>query len=225
MQQTETNTTLKVWSVDDHPITGCALEAIFQQYGDNTEFSSFVSPAAVRTELNHQRADLIVIDLLYPNESGVDLIAHIAATHPEIVTLVYTARDDPAYIQSCFKAGASGYVTKGDSVPQFLRAVRAVLSGEKFLSESLRVSYGEAEAGREPDVANNWAVLSRRERDVMMLIGKGQKTHEIAKTLCRSVKTVETYKARIKQKLGLDNATQLAQAAWILSHELSSKAR
>lgn len=219
IQQDEPSDPMRVWSVDDHPITGCALDVIFRQAGIRADMRGFASPSDVRDALPHDRADLVIVDLIYPDESGVDLLHLLAREYPRVVTLVYTAREDIAYIQPCLDAGARGYMRKGEPLPSLVRAVRSVMAGEVYLHASLREELEANPSVIDSGLQLRRAKLSRREYEVLMMIGEGQNTRQIAKTLCRSVKTIETYRARLKNKLGLENATQLAQAAWLVCHE------
>lgn len=200
-----------------------------KQAGLRAELRMFSMPGEVRAALDKSTADLLVIDLLYPGESGLDLLRHVCRGHPGIRVLVYTARQDALYVRNCLAAGAQGYVTKGDPITMLLAAVQAVLAGDTYLSpgvqDEMDCSSDACDVTEPADLRSTQAMLSRREREVMTLIGQGMDTNQIAKTLCRSVKTIETYRYRIKKKLGLSNPTQLAQAAWITSHELAEDAQ
>ncbi|MCU0857151.1 MAG: response regulator transcription factor [Pontiellaceae bacterium] len=162
--------------------------------------------------------DLALIDLSLGGESGLDLVKDIAVRFPEIKMLVLSMQDEILYSERVLRAGASGYVGKDTTSAVLIEAMRCVLDGGIFATEAVKQKImkivKEPRSNRSPI-----SRLSDRELAVFEHIGKGIGTVEIAEIMHLSVKTVETYRARIKTKLGLNNAPELMQRAvqWVIN--------
>lgn len=203
--------------VDDHPLMrkGLALtldaEPDFEIVGQAADAEEALDAAP------RLKPDVVLVDLSLPGMGGLELVKHLAAVLPEAKTLVVSRHDESLYADRAIRAGARGYVSKLEAGEKIVDAVRAVLRGSLYLSEEVkdRMLLGAA-AGRDP-MASPLDQLSDRELEVFEMTGKGVETRDIAERLHLSVKTVESYRARIKAKLGLSSATELLQHAvrWV----------
>ncbi len=165
------------------------------------------------------RPDLMVVDLSLPRGSGLDLMKNLRAQFPEVRILVLSMHDEASVAERAFRAGAHGYAVKRESGPSIIDGIRTVLEGKFYASPSLtaqlagRIFGGGAHSGKTPG-----ELLSDREMEVFSLRGQGRSPKEIADRLGVSVKTVGSYDARIKEKLGLDDAGELMREA-VLWHD------
>jgi DNA-binding NarL/FixJ family response regulator len=209
--------TTTILLVDDHPLlrTGLALTL-----DDEPDFE-VVGQAADAEEaldvVDRLDPDLVVVDLSLPGMGGLELVKHLQTIRPETRTLVVSRHDESLYAERAVRAGAKGYVSKLEAGEKIVAAVRTVLRGGIFLSDEIKdkMLFGAA-AGRDP-MASPLEVLSDRELEVFEMTGRGVETKEVAERLHLSVKTVESYRARIKTKLGLTNSTELIAHAvrWV----------
>jgi DNA-binding NarL/FixJ family response regulator len=174
------------------------------------------TPAEALAALKVCDPDVVVVDLALPEGHGLELIKDIRSRGFQVPILVFSMFEEEAYALRALKAGAQGYLTKHDPSERLISALRAVLKGEYALSPQTSKTFFEsslqsAGAPAFPDC------LGDREMEVFELMGKGLGTRQVAAHLGRSVKTIETYQARIKRKLNLKNSTGLMREAvrWI----------
>lgn len=154
--------------------------------------------------------DLMIIDVSLPGMSGLELVKHLTARNPEIKILVVSRHEEALYAERVIRAGAKGYVMKLEAGEVLLKAVKKILNGGIYVSNQVseKLLMGMVR-GQKDFKASPIDLLSDRELEVFELTGKGNSTREIAEKLHLSVKTVESYRARIKTKLNFDNATEL----------------
>ena len=157
--------------------------------------------------------DLVLVDLSLGKDSGLDLIKDIAERFPETKMLVLSMQDEMLYAERVFRAGANGYVCKDAPPAKLIDAFREVFNGGMYASDSVKQKIMKNFRGRSVRYADPVDQLSNRELAVFERIGSGQNTSEIAEIMGLSVKTIETYRARIKMKLGIGHATELVQRA------------
>ncbi len=175
--------------------------------------------AAALAAVSLARPDVMVVDLSLPRSSGLDLIKDMRAQFPVVRLLVLSMHDEASVAERAFRAGAHGYAVKRESGPQIIEGIRAVLEGKFYASPSLtaqlagRMFAAGTRSGGRPE-----EVLSDREMEVFRLRGQGRATKEIADQLSVSVKTVGSYEARIKEKLGFSDAGELMREA-VLWHD------
>ena len=157
-----------------------------------------------------------MVDLSLDQGDGFNVVRDVNAHFPHIKVLVLSMHDEAVYAERLLSQGAAGYIMKQAATDQLITALRAVLSGERFMSETLKASLAQRDA-EDGEPASR---LSARELQVISLIGQGLGTREIADNLSLSVKTVETHRLTIKRKLALDTNAQLVQYAikWHSSH-------
>ena len=157
------------------------------------------------------RPDVVVMDVVMPGKSGIEVMPALLQAVPEAKVLVLSMQDDPRYVREAFAAGASGYVLKEAADSEVVGAVRAVAAGERYVHPSLgaRLVAAEAEEQRKAEADP----LSDREREVLRLLALGHTNQEIAKALFISVRTAETHRAHIMQKLRLTSRAELVRYA------------
>jgi DNA-binding NarL/FixJ family response regulator len=155
----------------------------------------------------------------------MELVKHLQARMPEVRTLVVSRHDESLYAERAIRAGARGYIMKLEAGDVIVKAVRQVMDGGIYVSDEIneRLLLSMASGGRERISQSPLEVLSDRELEVFELTGRGTGTRDIAERLHLSVKTVESYRARIKKKLNLESATELMQHAvqWVESENAS----
>jgi DNA-binding NarL/FixJ family response regulator len=167
--------------------------------------------------------DVVILDISLKGSSGIELLKNIKARFPRLIVLILSMHDESVYAQRALRAGAAGYIMKQEATERVLVALRKVLGGEVYLSEELgHKLLNRMVGGRGSLTGSPIEELSDRELEVFGLIGQGHGTRPIAEKLHLSVKTVESHRAHIKEKLNLKNATELVHHAiqWVQSESL-----
>lgn len=207
--------------VDDHPLMRKGLGRTIENEVDLNVVGQMTSAEEALEQVEELDPDLAVVDISLPGMSGMELIKHLRSRMPDLGLLVVSRHDETLYAERCIRAGAKGYVMKQEAGDVIVQAIRKVLNGRIFVSEEIneRLLQSMAEGGRERIMQSPLEVLSDRELEVFELTGKGSSTREIAERLHLSVKTVESYRARIKDKLNLDSGNELMKHAvqWVES--------
>ncbi len=216
----------KVYLVDDHPIVRQGLIKLIEQEDALEVCGEAGSAGEALAEIQKVGPDVILVDISLEDSNGLELIKTIDDLGLRIPTLVLSMHDESLYAEHALKAGASGYVMKQAAATTLIQAIEKVLDGEIYVSKTmssqmLKLAFrGNGERPRSGAEA-----LSLRELEVFDLIGRGNSTREIAEQLSLSVKTIETYRAHIKDKLHLRSGTELMQRAvhWVEneSHRVS----
>lgn len=204
--------------VDDHPVMQKGLATILEAEHGFEVLAQFDNAEEVLKQYDDLSVDLAVIDISLPGMSGLELVKHLATRDPDLKILVVSRHDESLYAERVIRAGAKGYVMKLEAGEQLIKAIKKVLKGGIYVSEEVSEKLLMGMAMGQKDI-NNSPIdqLSDRELEVFEFTGKGNTTREIAEKLHLSVKTVESYRARIKSKLNLDNATELMMHAvkWV----------
>jgi DNA-binding NarL/FixJ family response regulator len=218
-KKTETrSSSTRILIVDDHPVVreGLAMQIATQPDLEVCGEAEDV-PGALAL-LPSARPDLAIIDISLKKGNGIDLIRRIKDRYPTVRILVWSMYAENLYAERALRAGAEGYLHKGRATSQLLDAIRAVLAGKVYVSEELASGLLHRVVGGQALERSPIDLLSNRELEAFELIGQGQATEKIATLMNVSPKTVETYRARIKEKLGLSNVTELVQQAtqWVL---------
>jgi DNA-binding NarL/FixJ family response regulator len=205
----------RVYIVEDHPVVQQYLTLHLRNDLGLESCGASNNARQAQAEILQLQPDLIIIDLGLTDGHGFELIKDVAMMSPAPRMLVFSAQDEEVYAERVLEAGALGYLRKTASENELLEAIRRVLSGQVYLSASMtskvllrRITPPKGDH-RSPIQA-----LSDRELQVFELIGNGQSTKQIASTLGVDAKTIETYRARIKDKLGLESAPALMRAAF-----------
>ena len=196
--------------VDDHPMVRERLAELINREPDLEVCGEAETPAEALTVIAARRPRLAILDLSLKDAFGLELIRDLRARHPRLLVLVLTMHESPLYAERALRAGATGYLTKRDATTRILTALRQVLAGETYISESLAGRVTSQLAHPEGRAVDR---LSDRELEVLRLIGAGSNTRDIADALYLDMRTVETYRARIKVKLNLKDGFDLLRFA------------
>ena len=207
--------------VDDHPLMRKGLVRTIENEVDLDVVGQMSSAEEALEEIEDLAPDLAIVDISLPGMSGMELIKHLQSRMSDLKILVVSRHDETLYAERCIRAGAKGYLMKQEAGDVIVKAIRKVLNGRIFVSEEIneRLLQSMAEGGRERIMQSPLEVLSDRELEVFELTGRGSSTRDIAERLHLSVKTVESYRARIKDKLNLDSGNELMKHAvqWVES--------
>jgi len=205
----------KVLIVDDHPIVRQGLRLMIDEEPDLKVCGEAQSEREARSAIRDLEPDVVIVDISLTQGDGLELVRDVHAHHPQLPMLVLSMHDELIYAERLLAAGACGYIMKHAASDQLLVALRRVLSGERYLSESLAKNLGRLRSGGEAGAMSDDPIerLSNRELQVLSLIGRGQSSREAADRLGLSVKTVETHRQSLKRKLNLATNAQLLQYA------------
>ncbi len=212
----------RVFVVDDHPIVRQGLALLIDQEPDLVVCGAAEEAGAALAMIADCRPDILVLDISLPGPDGIELLKTIRSTDPALPILVLSMHDETIYAERALRAGANGYIMKQEATENVLVALRRILRQEVYLSDRiasrmLRQLVSHQRGPGETPIAR----LSDRELEVFRLIGGGLGTRQIAEELGLSVKTVESYQAHIKEKLGLQSSRDLVQRAieWRMSEK------
>ncbi|HEU0012922.1 MAG TPA: response regulator transcription factor [Longimicrobium sp.] len=207
-------TTIRVLLVDDHAVLRGGLAALLRLEPDIDVVGEASTGEEGLERVKALRPDVVVMDLTMPGMGGLEAMRQINEQHPQTRVLVLSSHAEEEHLLHVLEAGGSGYVRKTQADQDLISAIRTVSRGEVFLYPSatrlLLKSYRNAEARGE---ANPLEELSGREREVLALTAEGFSSSEIGKKLFLSPKTVDTYRARLMQKLGLSHRSELVRFA------------
>ena len=212
--------TVGIVLVDDHPLVREHLALVLEAQPGFRVLGMAESRAEALRIIERVRPQLALIDLSLKESRGLDLIKDLRLRHPEVLILVLSMQDETMYAQRALEAGARGYITKQEATRNILLAVRRVLAGNIYLNDGIAARILSRLATR-PDkvVAAPAELLADRELQVFELTGRGLNTREIAVRLRVSAKTIETYRARIRDKLKLNDGSELLQLAISWAHK------
>ena len=207
---------IRVVLVDDHAILRSGLRKVLEAEADIEVVGEAESAERAVFEALSTKPDVIVMDVVMPGTSGIEGTPLVLHEAPDAKVLVLSMQDDPRYVREAFAQGASGYVLKEAADTEVVGAIRAVAAGEQYVHPTLgaRIVAAEAEERRRAEADP----LSEREREVLRLLALGHTNQEIAKMLYISVRTAETHRAHIMQKLLLSTRAELVRYA--LEHGL-----
>jgi DNA-binding NarL/FixJ family response regulator len=208
----------RVFLVEDHPVTREGFAALINYQADLTVCGQAGTAAKALTGIESVRPDLVIVDISLAESSGLELIKQVKSRFPGMPMLVLSTHDEALYAERALRAGARGYVMKQAPTSDLMKAIRAVLGGELYLTEAMRNRLVHKQlSGASRPRGTEVEQLSDRELEIFELIGQGQTTRRIAAKLHLSVSTVETHRAHIKEKLKLGNAVELVRRAveWV----------
>lgn len=204
---------IRVFLVDDHPIVRHGMAQLVAAEADLAVCGDAADAASALEAIAAADPGVIILDVSLGATSGIDLIRELKQRAPHAAVLVVSMHDEELYAERALRAGASGYVMKHEATQSILRAIRSVAAGGVFVSEAVSARLlGRWAAGGASD-ASPLGKLSNRELHVLELIGRGMGTRAIAEQLQVSVKTVESYRARLKDKMNLRSGTELTRFA------------
>jgi DNA-binding NarL/FixJ family response regulator len=204
-------TTIRVLVVDDHSVVRSGLRRVLDAEPDIETVGEAPNAERAVFEAMEHKPDVVLMDVVMPGKSGIEGTPAVLQAVPETRVLVLSMQDDPRYVREAFEAGASGYVLKEAADTEVVAAVRAVAAGDRYVHPALgaRLVAAEAEERRRAEADP----LSDREREVLSLLALGHTNQEIAQKLFISVRTAETHRAHIMQKLRLSSRAELVRHA------------
>lgn len=208
----------RVLLVDDHAVVRFGIAQLINQQSDLVVCGEEEDAGKALSAIAKVKPDLVIADISLKESSGLELMRNIKAQYTGLPVLVVSAHDESVYAEIAFRAGALGYLMKAEAVEKIVTAIRRVLSGNIYVSDSLTSRMLQRQVRGQTDIAQSPVKgLSDRELEVFQLIGTWKKTKEIAHELHLSIKTIEYYREQIKQKLNLRSAVELTQSAtsWV----------
>ena len=211
-----TKSKTRILLVDDHPLFRQGVADVLKRCLNCQVCGEADDAPHAMAAIKATKPDMAIVDMSLGQTSGLDLIEQIKVHHPKLPVLVLSMHDETLYAERALRAGARGYVMKGKPAQDIMTAIRRVLAGEIYLSDSMsrRLLEGIA-SGTSGATRSILQTLSNRELEVFELIGQGHGTRDIAGMLHLSVKTIETNRENIKRKLHLSNAIELHQRAFL----------
>jgi DNA-binding NarL/FixJ family response regulator len=211
---TPTHKPTRVMLVDDHPVVREGLAESINRESDLVVCAQAEDHQGALKAIETTHPELIVVDLMLRDSSGMELIKDIHSRWPRLLILVVSMHDETLYAERVLRAGAQGYITKQQATHDILLAIRRVLGGGIYLNDRT-ASAVLARLAAKPQTTNHSIpeILADRELEVFELTGRGLSTREIAGQLRIDVKTVDTYRARIREKLSLKSSSELLQLA------------
>lgn len=207
----------RVSIIDDHPIVRQGISQLIDQEEDLVTCCQAGSAQEALKTMASCAPDVLLIDISLDGISGIELIKLLRQHHITAPVLIISMHDETLYAERALRSGAKGYVMKQEATEKVLTAIRQVLRGEIYLSERMQGKILQRIINGDEGGLSGIDLLSDRELEVFRLIGHGYSTSDIGRELKRSIKTVETHRAHLKDKLGLKNAAELTHFAvqWI----------
>jgi two-component system response regulator NreC len=202
---------IRVLIVDDHAVVRAGLAMLVNAEEDLEAVAEAGSARDAIFEARTAKPDVVLMDVMMPEQSGIDVVPQLLKEHPEAKVLVLSMQDDPRYVREAFEAGARGYVLKEAADAEVVAAIREVAAGGRYVHPELGARLVSAETAERRRVEED--PLSDREREVLRLLALGHTNQEIAKELFISVRTAETHRAHIMQKLRLSSRAELVRYA------------
>ena len=204
----------RVLVVDDHPLFRDRLAQIINHELDMEVCGEAATVQQALEILQQAQPDLVIVDISLQGTSGLELLKQSRALAVRTPMLVLSMHDETLYAERAFRAGANGYITKRQAASEIVTAIRRVLAGENYLSAEMTVGVlSNLPQGGIKHGPHSVDLLTDRELEVLELIGRGRTTREIAATLELGVATIDTYRARIKEKMNFRNAVELQHFA------------
>ena len=201
----------KVLIVDDHAVVRAGLKLLVDAEDDLEAVGEAGTARDAVFEARSLNPDVVLLDVVMPDQSGLDIVPQLLHENADTKILVLSMQDEPGYVRRAFEAGASGYVLKEAADAELVAAIREVAGGGRYVHPELGARLVAAESAERRRAEED--PLSDREREVLRLLALGHTNQEIAKQLYISVRTAETHRAHIMQKLRLSNRAELVRYA------------
>lgn len=207
----------RVFILEDHPIVRQGICDLITQESDMMVCGQADNYKEALETIEKVKPEVVLLDISLNGASGLELLSSLKTHQPNVKVLILSMHDETLYAERALREGAKGYIMKQEATEKVLEAIRHVVKGQIYLSDQMLERVLEKKYAGCPTDASPMETLSDRELEVFRLIGEGISTSVIAKQLHRSIKTIETYRARIKVKLNLKNNMELIRAAmhWI----------
>ncbi len=213
----------KILIVDDHPILRMGMKELLDQEKDFEVCAVAENIASARRAMKESEPHLAIVDISLANENGLDLVKEISGGARKVAVLVLSMHDESVWAERAIRAGARGYIMKKEAAESIVGAVRNILEGRIHVSEKIMMRLlDKFHDGTDTSSASTEEALTDRELEVFRLIGMGLSTREIAARMKLGVKTIGTYRDRIKQKLGIKSGAELTRRAVLWTEKDSS---
>jgi DNA-binding NarL/FixJ family response regulator len=204
----------RIFIVDDHPLVREWLGTLINQQSDLMVCGEAGSASEALALIATAKPQVAVVDISMEGGSGIELIKNIKAISPQVAVIVLSMHEEALYCERALRAGARGYIMKREATRNVLQAIRCALEGKLYLSHKMAAMMAEKFVeGKAPAPGSRVELLSDRELEVFQLLGRGRGTRQIAEELHVNFRTVQTFCARIKEKLKLATATELLREA------------
>jgi len=210
----------RILLVDDHPVLRRGLAALVEVEPDFIVCGEAATCQEALDAFTGNKPDLVIVDIELEGRDGLDLVRELKSRYPEVPALVLSMYDESVYAERSLKAGAMGYLSKQQLDETVLIAMRTIVDGQIYMSDKLQTQLAHKFLGGRPHQSDSYVgTLSNRELQVFRMIGRGQSTRQVAKSLSLSIKTIESHIEHIKHKLTLESATELVHRAtqWVES--------
>jgi DNA-binding NarL/FixJ family response regulator len=211
----------RVLVVDDHPLFCEGLRQMIERHPSLTVCEQVPNAAAAMKAVAELKPDLVLVDISLEGSDGIDLIKSLKAKYEDLPVLVISMHNESLYAERALRAGALGYVMKNEPARTVKAAILKVLGGDIFLSEKMSSSVlAKMVHGKHEPPVSPVEQLSDRELQVFQMLGEGKPTRQIAEELDLTIPTIHSFRTRIKEKLQLQNATELVLHAiqWVREH-------
>jgi DNA-binding NarL/FixJ family response regulator len=221
-QAKKNETKTQILLVDDHPIVRDGLTTIINHQRDLNVCGGADDAHQALKAISELKPDIVVVDISLKNSDGIELTKSIKAKYPKLRVLVLSVHDESIYAERALRAGARAYLMKEVVSENIVKAIRSVSKGEIYVSDTISKKFLHKIAGDKATTTKTPVEnLSDREFEIFRLIGEGYKASQIAKKLHLSVKTIETYRERLKEKLNITDASKLLRYAikWVSSDD------
>ena len=202
---------IRIVVVDDHAVVRAGIRLLLDAERDLEVVGDAGNARDAIFEVRSSKPDIILLDVVMPDESGIEVLPKLLHEVPEAKVLMLSMQDDPSYVREAFAAGASGYVLKEAADAEVVAAIREVASGNHYVHPALGARMVAADAAAQAAAAAD--PLSEREREVLRMLALGHTNQEIAQQLYISVRTAETHRAHIMRKLQLSTRAELVRYA------------
>jgi DNA-binding NarL/FixJ family response regulator len=203
----------RIMMVDDHPIVREGMAQFLNAQPDLLLCCEAGNSEQAHSLMLSCDPALVIVDISLKNESGLDLIKSLRRRHPTVALLAMSQHDELIFAERALRAGANGYLMKEEATGHILRAIRRVLAGDVYLSDAMHSRLSRRLMDPGSVSASPVSGLTEREFEVLHLLGLGFGTRQIAEKLNRSIKTIESHRAALKEKLRLDSGTDLVRFA------------
>ncbi len=208
-------TKARIIVVDDHPIVSQGLSDLIHRENDLMVCAQAEHAAQAIEAIGNLKPDLVIVDISLKEISGLELIKDIRSRFRKIPVLALSMHPESLYAERALRAGAKGYIMKQEPIKEIIGAIRKILDGSLYLSDVMMQKMVYKQVNVKADAGQPISdCLSDRELEVFGLLGRGYGTHQIADKLILSIKTIETYRSRIKEKLNFESASELLQHAF-----------
>lgn len=204
---------IRVLLADDHAILRKGLHALLDRVNDIEVIGEAQTGLEAIRQADENQLDVLVMDIGMPELNGIEATKRIKKQHPDIQIIILTVHSNEEYVSQIFHAGASGYIMKDSAPDELIEAIRSVARGNKYLSPKLSTLVVDEYIKPRSRVADPLESLTEREREILQLIGEGNSNKDIAEKLFISVKTVETHRTNLANKLDIHKTAELIQYA------------